>query len=88
MYRLLIETLLGVNLVGDQLRLNPLLPKDWPRYKVHYRYRRTTYHISISRLDPEATGGTLLLLDGEKNVGPTIPLHDDCKAHTVEMKVR
>ena len=41
MYRLLIETLLGVNLEGDQLRLTPRLPKSWTTYKIHYRYRQT-----------------------------------------------
>ncbi|MBP9902617.1 MAG: cyclic beta 1-2 glucan synthetase, partial [Verrucomicrobia bacterium] len=49
MYRLLIETLLGVNLEGDQLRLAPRLPKSWKTYKIHYRYRQTVYHITINR---------------------------------------
>ncbi len=48
MYRLLIETLLGVNLEGDQLRLTPRLPKSWTTYKIHYRYRQTVYHITIT----------------------------------------
>ena len=52
MYRLLIETLLGVNLEGDQLRLSPRLPKTWNTYKIHYRYRQTVYHITITRLAP------------------------------------
>jgi len=52
MYRLLIETLLGVNLAGDQLRLTPRLPKNWTSYKIHYRYRQTVYHITITRLSP------------------------------------
>jgi cellobiose phosphorylase len=34
MYRLLIETLLGVHLEGDQLRLNPRLPKSWTTCKL------------------------------------------------------
>ena len=88
MYRLLIETLLGANLEGDQLRLTPLLPKKWPSYKIHYRFRRTTYHITISRLDSSATGGTFLSLDGETILGPKIPLLDDGKVHAVDMKVR
>jgi cellobiose phosphorylase len=34
MYRLLIETLLGVNLEGDQLRLTPRLPKIRPTFRI------------------------------------------------------
>lgn len=52
MYRLLIETLLGVNLEGNQLRLFPRLPKTWNTFKIHYRYRQTVYHITITRLAP------------------------------------
>src|SRR6202044_3210372 len=35
MYRLLIETLLGLNLEGEELRLLPRLPKSWPSCKIH-----------------------------------------------------
>src|SRR4029077_20751401 len=45
--RLLIETLLRVNLGGDRLRLAPHLPKTWTTYKIHYRYRQTVYRITI-----------------------------------------
>ena len=55
MYRLLIETLLGVNLEGDQLRLTPRLPKSWTTFKIHYRYRQTVYHITITRLAADSS---------------------------------
>jgi cellobiose phosphorylase len=88
MYRLLIETLLGVNLEGDQLRLTPRLPKTWMTYKIHYRYRQTTYHITITRLAAESPNANLLTLDGQDISGTTIPLRDDRQEHTVELKVR
>ena len=50
MYRLLVETLLGLKLEGDQLRLIARFPKNWTTYKIHYRYRQTVYHITINRL--------------------------------------
>ena len=88
MYRLLIETLLGVNLEGDQLRLAPRLPKTWPSFKIHYRYRQTVYHITITRLGADSAEGNLLSLDGQELSGTTIPLRDDRQEHAVEMKVR
>ena len=87
MYRLLTETLLGLNIEGDQLRLLPLLPKTWPSYKIHYRYRQTVYHITITRLDVNAPRTNLLTLDGQEISGTTIPLRDDLLEHAVEMKV-
>ena len=88
MYRLLVETLLGANLEGDRLRLAPHLPKNWPSYKIHYRYRQTIYHISIARIAADSSRGPQLILDGQPIAGTTIPLHDDCCEHTAELTIR
>ncbi|MDO8545377.1 MAG: glucoamylase family protein [Opitutaceae bacterium] len=88
MYRLLIETLLGAHLEGDKLRLAPQMPKAWPGYKIHYRYRQTVYHISFSRLPADSPEETALSVDGERISGTTIPLQDDRREHAVEMKFR
>ena len=87
MYRLLIETLLGVNLEGDHLRLAPCLPKAWTTYKIHYRYRQTVYHITITRLAADSAGANRLILDGQEIPGKTIPLQNDRREHAVEMEV-
>jgi len=87
MYRLLIETLLGAHLEGAQLRLTPRLPKHWTTYKIHYRYRQTVYHITITRLAAGVTGPNQLSLDGKELTGQVLPLTDDRLEHAVEMKV-
>jgi len=89
MYRLLIETLLGVKLEGDQLRLEPRLPKTWTTYKIHYRYRQTVYHITITRLAADSGDAkNQLTLDGKEISGTAIPLQNDRQEHAAEMKVR
>jgi cyclic beta-1,2-glucan synthetase len=88
MYRLLIETLLGVNLEGDQLRLAPRLPKSWATFKIHYRYRQTVYHITVTRLAADSVQANRLSLDGQEMSGTTLPLRDDRQEHAVEMAVR
>jgi cellobiose phosphorylase len=88
MYRLLVETLLGVNLEGDKLRLAPRLPSAWTSFKIHYRYRQTVYHITVSRLAAESDDAKRLSLDGEEISGTTIPLVDDRQEHAVELKTR
>jgi cellobiose phosphorylase len=88
MYRLLIETLLGVNREGDQLRLKPLLPKTWPSCKIHYRFHQTVYHITVSRLESGSANAQFLALDGKELTGLTIPLVDDVREHVVELKIR
>ena len=50
MYRLAVESLLGLRLEGDKLRLAPCLPASWPGFKLsRYRYRDTVYRIAVVR---------------------------------------
>jgi cellobiose phosphorylase len=85
MYRLLIETLLGLNREGNRLRLVPRLPKSWKTCKIRYRFGRTPYHISISKL----TDGlpSQAFLDGREMADMTIQLVDDGQEHNVEVRL-
>jgi cellobiose phosphorylase len=87
MYRLLIETLLGVNLEGNQLRLDPRFPESWDAFKIHYRYRQTVYHITISRCANDSVETPHLILDDRKIIGNLLPLVDDGIEHHAELKV-
>jgi cyclic beta-1,2-glucan synthetase len=85
MYRLLIETLLGVNREGNRLRLTPRLPKNWTTCKIRYRYRQTLYHISISRPSDASPGQRQTTLDGNEIADNLIALVDDGREHSVEL---
>jgi cellobiose phosphorylase len=87
MYRLLLETLLGVNLEGNQLRLTPSLPETWTTFTVHYRYRQTPYHISITKVPRAPAGDSRVSLDDQALPGNIIPLVDDHRDHVVKMEV-
>ncbi|HZW17516.1 MAG TPA: glycosyl hydrolase family 65 protein, partial [Luteimonas sp.] len=83
MYRLVIESLLGLRLEGGSLRLSPCIPPDWPGYRVRYRYRDTVYRIHVRQ---EAGQGTpRLRVDGVEHTGLAVPLHDDRAQHEVEL---
>jgi cellobiose phosphorylase len=86
MYRFLTETLLGVHLEGNRLRITPRFPAGWSSYKIHYRHRQTVYHITINRLPADGTGE--FLLDGQTLADETIPLTDDHIEHFVELRAR
>jgi hypothetical protein len=55
--------------------------------KIHYRYRQTPYHITVSRLPDGSPGSTRAFLDGEELAGKTVPLVDDRREHRVEMRL-
>src|ERR1019366_7787742 len=87
MYRLLIESLIGVHLEGDRLHLAPRMPKAWTSFKVHYRYRQTVYHITIARRTVESPAAVPMSVDGQAVEGTTVLLCDDRREHAVESSV-
>jgi cellobiose phosphorylase len=87
MYRLTVETLLGLKLEVDHLRIAPCVPADWDSYKIHYRYRETVYHIAIMRVSEASAQGTQVTMDGIERPDNLIPLLDDRQDHMVEVRI-
>jgi len=86
MYRLMIESLLGLSIEANKLRLSPCLPDDWDGFKLHYRYCETIYHIEvIKNSDPDGTQS--VSVDGADQPDKSIPLQDDQQEHWVELRL-
>ena len=86
MYRLIVESLLGLEREGDKLWFAPCLPPDWEGFKLHYRYRETFYHIAVSQVSDD-DGGMHVSVDGIDQADRTIALVDDHKEHQVEIRI-
>ena len=84
LYRLIVESLLGVNLEGQSLRMAPVLPADWKPFTIVYRYGETRYRIAVRAAD---NGEASLSMDGVEQAGSVIPLSDDRREHVVEVRV-
>jgi cellobiose phosphorylase len=82
MYRLLVESLLGLQLQVDKLRVLPCVPREWASFVVHYRYRETVYHITVELLE-SAEMRQHIVLDGVELGEMEIPLRDDRRDHQV-----
>jgi cellobiose phosphorylase len=86
MYRLIVESLLGLSLEVDKLRFTPCLPADWDGFKMHYRYRETVFHIAI--VQTPAEGAEMrVTVDGIEQPDKTIPLVDDHREHWAEVRI-
>ena len=89
MYRLIVESLLGVRLItagnGARLELAPCLPEDWPGYTLEYRHGQTPYQIELIRVRPRADL-VEVQLDGVPQEGSSVPLSDDGRPHRVEVR--
>ncbi len=85
MYRLVLESLLGLRLETDRLHFVPCLPADWESFRIHYRYRETVYHITVLQTNNGSTAG--ITVDGIEQTDGTIPLSDDHQEHSVEVRI-
>ena len=85
MYRLLIETLLGLQLEVDTLRINPKVPKVWSSFKLHYRYQETFYHITVRRSEDSPKRPIRVVLNGQEQPEGTIKLINDRQNHKVQV---
>ena len=87
MYRLIVESLLGLRREGERLRIAPVLPADWRSFRLDYRYRDTVYRISV--LQSDAIGDrSQFSLDGTVQEQQSIVLIDDGLEHQVEIRLR
>ncbi|MDD5008517.1 MAG: hypothetical protein PHC68_09015 [Syntrophorhabdaceae bacterium] len=84
MYRLIIESLLGLRLEVDKLHVRPCLPADWEGFTVHYRYRETICHIKVVQ-GQAGEGEGSVTVDGVVQREQTIPLADDHGEHFAEV---
>ncbi|MCH8553149.1 MAG: glycosyl transferase [Natronospirillum sp.] len=95
MYQLTVETLLGLQREGDFLRLVPCIPADWGIYKIHYRYRDTVYHITVTQSVKdvaESHDGTIqpvtrVQVDNNECLDQRIPLVNDHQDHFVDVQL-
>ncbi|HSB96695.1 MAG TPA: cyclic beta 1-2 glucan synthetase, partial [Spongiibacteraceae bacterium] len=86
MYRLIIESLLGLRLEVDKLYFAPCLPRDWPGFTMQYRYRATLYSIEVLQV-PAPLHEIHVSLDGRERQEPMFILVDDAQPHSVTVTI-
>lgn len=87
MYRVWLEEVLGFKLRGSTLRIDCTIPKDWNSFKIRYRYKSSTYNISVENPHHLTRGKTHILLDDLTLETPDIPLDDDGRDHNVRVVI-
>jgi cyclic beta-1,2-glucan synthetase len=87
MYRLGLETILGIRRNGRSLRIDPCIPKAWPAYHVMYRVGQTTYSINVENTEGVQHGVRHVTLDGVVLEDQAIPLLEDGSLHEVRVRL-
>ncbi|MFC0225400.1 GH36-type glycosyl hydrolase domain-containing protein [Serratia aquatilis] len=81
MYRLIIESLLGLKRQGNTLSINTRLPDNWAPITITYREGSSEYQLTLR----QGEGKTQVIIDGEQQSEPVINLVDEGKIHVVEV---
>ena len=86
MLRFMLESVLGLSIEADQLRMNPCCPEDWSSFELNYRWRDTLYQIEIlpSSADVPGSGWSL---DGVACPASAVTLVDDRREHAVIVRL-
>lgn len=90
MYRLITESLLGISVNGNVLRIAPCVPGDWESYKIHYRHYETMYHINVLLSSSENANdpvGMRVMIDGVEQDDAAIRLVNDRVGHVAEIRI-
>ncbi len=85
MYQLLIESVLGIQRVGDSLRFVPCVPADWNKFFVDYVFGETRYKIEFNIISAEEQ--ISVLVDGNAEESFELPLVNDKIPHNVKVAV-
>jgi len=87
MYRTALEAILGFRQRGEQLFIEPCIPASWKEFTIEYRFRSSTYEITVDNPDGLESGNVDLTVDGT-SIEKAIHLVDDGKRHQVTASLR
>lgn len=85
LYRLGIESILGLTRRGPTFAIDPCIPGSWSGYSITWRLGRTLYEIKVSNPSRYSRGIAQATLDGHAVDPSVIPLADDGLRHEVHV---
>jgi cellobiose phosphorylase len=85
MYRLIMESLLGLRLQVNKLTFSPCLPEDWESFTLEYQFYSTEYIITVIQGGDGAAAS--VIVDGVQQEEDHILLVNDHRRHVVEIRI-
>jgi cyclic beta-1,2-glucan synthetase len=84
-YRAGLESILGLQVRGDQLLFDPCIPRGWHSYSMSYQHQTSRYEVTVENPDGWTRGVSLIELDGIAQTANCITLQDDGQNHRVRV---
>ena len=87
MYRAWVEEVLGLQVQGGEMRVNPVIPAAWPGFSISYRHGETIYAIQVENPHGYKRGVAWVEMDGKRVIGGVIPLERELIKHRVVVRM-
>ena len=85
MYRAGLESILGFQLKGDRLLIDPCIPRDWREFAITCRRGTTRYQIKVENPHGVCRGVARLEIDGKIQQSSEITLSGDGQRHDIHV---
>ena len=87
MYRAWVEEVLGLQIKGEQMRVNPVIPASWEGFSLRYRHGESVYEIEVENPHGCERGIAWVEMDGQQLAGGMIPLERELVKHRVVVRM-
>jgi cyclic beta-1,2-glucan synthetase len=87
MYRAWIEEVLGLQMHGEQMRVNPVIPPSWQGFNLRYRHGETIYEIRVENPHGCERGVAWVEMDGQRLHDGVIQLQRGLVKHQVIVRM-
>jgi cyclic beta-1,2-glucan synthetase len=74
MYRVWLEDILGLKVLGDMLTVDPVIPPEWDVFHIRYKRGKSLYDIVVENPDNVGRGVVWYELDGQRLPDSIIPI--------------
>jgi cyclic beta-1,2-glucan synthetase len=87
MYRAWVEEVFGVQIRGEQMRIDPVIPATWPGFSLRYRHGEAIYNVAVENPDGCEHGVAWVEMDGQRLRDGVIPLEQGLVIHQVRIRM-
>jgi cyclic beta-1,2-glucan synthetase len=87
MYRAWIEEVLGLQVRGNRMRINPVIPAAWEGFGLNYQHGETIYAIQVENPHGCERGVVWVEMDGQRVTGGVIPLERGLVKHQIRVRM-
>ncbi|MBN1689329.1 MAG: glycosyl transferase family 36 [Candidatus Omnitrophica bacterium] len=82
-YVIVINWLLGIRPIREGLLIDPVIPQDWPGFRIKRYFRGSLYEIDVKNPNKSGQGVREIRVDQKKQYSNVVPAFHDGKTHKV-----